>query len=59
MMAFRTAGFSPVPAVPRICHTIGSDGMIMADLGLQLPQGVFKFRPPREGRREKIKHVAF
>ncbi len=26
---------------------------------LQLPQEVFKFRPPLEGRREKIKDVAF
>jgi hypothetical protein len=34
-------------------------GMIKADLGLQLPQEVFKFRPPPEGRREKIENVAF
>jgi hypothetical protein len=33
--------------------------MIMAALGLQLPLEVFKFRPPLEGRREKIKNVAF
>jgi hypothetical protein len=33
--------------------------MILADLGLQLTQEVVKFRSSIEGRREKIKHVAF
>jgi hypothetical protein len=56
MMAFRTVGRSPA-GLARL--PFGSGGMIMANLGLQLPQEVFKFRPPRERRREKIKHVAF
>jgi hypothetical protein len=34
-------------------------GKIMTGLGLQLTQGVVKFRSSKEGRREKIKHVAF
>jgi hypothetical protein len=59
LTAFRAVRpLSHLPGAPRVCPTIGSDGMIMADLGLQLPQEVFNFRPPLGGRREKIKHVA-
>lgn len=59
MKASGNAGLFPVSGAARICHIRESGYMIMGDLGLQLPQEVFKFRPFIEGRREKINNVAF